>query len=179
MTVDSALRSPMMHSPSTKDVKALRFIEEMTRNVDFVQKKVIREILRRNSETEYLKRFGLKGFTDRKAFKTKVPVVTYDDLKPEIQRIANGDRSMILSSHPITEFLTSSGTSAGERKLMPTIEEDMDRRQLLYSLLMPVMNLYVPGLDKGKALYFFCLTQGLYLHTSVQLCHIGHQKRRR
>ncbi|KAG7571860.1 GH3 family [Arabidopsis suecica] len=154
MTVDSALRSPIMHSPSTKDVKALRFIEEMTRNVDFVQKKVIREILRRNSETEYLKRFGLKGFTDRKAFKTKVPVVTYDDLKPEIQRIANGDRSMILSSHPITEFLTSSGTSAGERKLMPTIEEDMDRRQLLYSLLMPVMNLYVPGLDKGKALYF-------------------------
>ncbi|CAD5319274.1 unnamed protein product [Arabidopsis thaliana] len=144
----------MMHSPSTKDVKALRFIEEMTRNVDFVQKKVIREILSRNSDTEYLKRFGLKGFTDRKTFKTKVPVVTYDDLKPEIQRIANGDRSMILSSYPITEFLTSSGTSAGERKLMPTIDEDMDRRQLLYSLLMPVMNLYVPGLDKGKALYF-------------------------
>ncbi|KAG7641768.1 GH3 family [Arabidopsis suecica] len=154
MTVDSALRSPMMHSPSTKDVKALRFIEEMTRNVDFVQKKVIREILSRNSDTEYLKRFGLKGFTDRKTFKNKVPVVTYDDLKPEIQRIANGDRSMILSSYPITEFLTSSGTSAGERKLMPTIDEDMDRRQLLYSLLMPVMNLYVPGLDKGKALYF-------------------------
>jgi len=106
MTVDSALRSPMMHSPSTKDVKALRFIEEMTRNVDFVQKKVIREILSRNSDTEYLKRFGLKGFTDRKTFKTKVPVVIYDDLKPEIQRIANGDRSMILSSYPITEFLT-------------------------------------------------------------------------
>ncbi|XP_019093064.1 PREDICTED: indole-3-acetic acid-amido synthetase GH3.3-like isoform X3 [Camelina sativa] len=126
----------------------------MTLNVDFVQKKVIREILSRNSETEYLKRFGLKGFTDRKTFKSKVPVVTYDDLKPEIQPIANGDRSMILSSHPITEFLTSSGTSAGERKLMPTIDEDMDRRQLLYSLLMPVMNLYVPGLDKGKALYF-------------------------
>ncbi|XP_010417072.1 PREDICTED: indole-3-acetic acid-amido synthetase GH3.3 [Camelina sativa] len=154
MTVDSALRSPVNYSPAGKDVKALRFIEEMTRNVDFVQKKVIREILSRNSETEYLKRFGLKGFTDRKTFKSKVPVVTYDDLKPEIQRIANGDRSMILSSHPITEFLTSSGTSAGERKLMPTIDEDMDRRQLLYSLLMPVMNLYVPGLDKGKALYF-------------------------
>ncbi|KFK32769.1 hypothetical protein AALP_AA6G286300 [Arabis alpina] len=154
MTVDLALHSPMIHSPSDKDLKALRFIEEMTRNVDFVQRKVIREILSRNSETEYLKRYGLKGFTDRKTFKIKVPVITYEDLKPEIQRIANGDRSMILSSHPITEFLTSSGTSAGERKLMPTIEEDMDRRQLLYSLLMPVMNLYVPGLDKGKALYF-------------------------
>ncbi|CAF2049692.1 unnamed protein product [Brassica rapa] len=155
MIVDLALKSPMIHTPqSDKDLKALRFIEEMTRNVDFVQKKVIKEILSRNSETEYLKRFGLKGSTDRKTFKNKVPVITYDDIKPEIQRIANGDRSMILSSHPITEFLTSSGTSAGERKLMPTIEEDMDRRQLLYSLQMPVMNLYVPGLGKGKALHF-------------------------
>lgn len=107
MTVDLALQPPMIHSsPADKDLKALRFIEEMTRNVDFVQKKVIKEILTRNSETEYLKRFCLKGFTDRKTFKTKVPVITYDDIKPEIQRIANGDRSMILSSYPITEFLT-------------------------------------------------------------------------
>ncbi|CAA2999040.1 Hypothetical predicted protein [Olea europaea subsp. europaea] len=37
---------------------------------------------------------------------------------------------------------------------MPTIKEELDRRQLLYSLLMPVMNLYVKGLDKGKGLYF-------------------------
>lgn len=106
MTVDLALQSPMIHSPSDKDLKALRFIEEMTRNVDFVQRKVIKEILSRNSETEYLKRYGLKGFNDRKTFKTNVPVIKYEDLKPEIQRIANGDRSMILSSHPITEFLT-------------------------------------------------------------------------
>ncbi|CAF2067375.1 unnamed protein product [Brassica oleracea] len=151
MAVDSPLQS---RTTSEKDAKALSFIEEMTRNSDSVQEKVLGEILSRNSGTEYLKRFGLNGSTDRKTFKTKVPVVTYEDLKPEIQRISNGDRSPILSSHPITEFLTSSGTSAGERKLMPTIDEDLDRRQLLYSLLMPVMNLYVPGLDKGKGLYF-------------------------
>lgn len=42
----------------------------------------------------------------------------------------------------------SSGTSAGERKLMPTIKEELDRRQLLYSLLMPVMNLYVFNTSK-------------------------------
>lgn len=44
----------------------------------------------------------------------------------------------------VFDFLyESSGTSAGERKLMPTIAAEMDRRQKLYSLLMPVMNLYV------------------------------------
>ncbi|XP_009339499.2 probable indole-3-acetic acid-amido synthetase GH3.1 [Pyrus x bretschneideri] len=153
MAVDSSL-SPLGPPACDKDAKALQFIEETTRNADAVQERVLSEILARNAQTEYLKRFKLGGATDRKTFKSKLPVITYEDLQPEIQRIANGDRSPILSAHPISEFLTSSGTSAGERKLMPTIQEELDRRQLLYSLLMPVMNLCVPGLDKGKGLYF-------------------------
>ncbi|MCH92405.1 putative indole-3-acetic acid-amido synthetase GH3.1-like, partial [Trifolium medium] len=141
MAVDSNLSSPLGPPACDKDAKALRFIEEITRNADAVQERVLAEILSRNAETEYIKRFKLDGATDRETFKAKIPVVTYDDVQPEIQRIANGDRSPILSAHPISEFLTSSGTSAGERKLMPTIKEELDRRQLLYSLLMPVMNL--------------------------------------
>jgi auxin responsive GH3 family protein len=152
MTVDCALPPPA----SDRDAKALQFIEDVTKNVDCVQARVLHEILTRNSETEYLRRLHLNGaVADREIFKSKVPVVSYEDIKQEIERIANGDKSPILSSHPISEFLTSSGTSAGERKLMPTIAEDWDRRQLLYSLLTPVMNLYVPGLDKGKGLYFY------------------------
>lgn len=154
MAVDSVMSSPLGPPACEKDAKALQFIEEMTRNADAVQERVLAEILIRNAETEYLRRFNLNAATDRETFKSKVPMVTYEHLQPEIQRIANGDRSPILSAHPISEFLTSSGTSAGERKLMPTIQEELDRRQLLYSLLMPVMNLYVPGLDKGKGLYF-------------------------
>ncbi|KZV20618.1 hypothetical protein F511_31069 [Dorcoceras hygrometricum] len=151
MAVDSINPS----SPSCeRDVEALQFIEEMTRNADSVQQKVLAQILTRNAQTEYLNRFELAGATDRRTFKAKVPMVTYDDLQPLIQRIANGDRSPILSAQPVSEFLTSSGTSAGERKLMPTIKEELDRRQLLYSLLMPVMNLHVKGLDQGKGLYF-------------------------
>ncbi|XP_027347556.1 probable indole-3-acetic acid-amido synthetase GH3.1 [Abrus precatorius] len=150
--------SPSPHglAPSCddKNAKALQFIEDTTRNTDNVQERVLAQILAQNSQTEYLQRFQLDGATDRDSFKSKVPVVSYDDLKPYIERIANGDRSPIICAHPISEFLTSSGTSAGERKLMPTTEEDMGRRQSLYSLLMPVMNQYVPGLDKGKALQF-------------------------
>ncbi|CAM8917384.1 unnamed protein product [Rhodiola kirilowii] len=154
MAVDSIMSSALGPPACEKDAKALRFIEEMTRKADLVQERVLAEILSRNANTEYLKRYNLGGATDRKTFKEKVPVITYEDVQPDIQRIANGDKSPILSSSPISEFLTSSGTSAGERKLMPTISEELDRRQMLYSLLMPVMNLYVPGLDKGKGLYF-------------------------
>ena len=143
-----AHRSPASSSPASeaaaaardKDAEKLRFIEEMTCNVDAVQERVLAEILARNADTEYLRNCGLDA-TDRAAFRAKVPVVSYDALQPYIQRIVNGDRSPILSTHPVSEFLTSSGTSAGERKLMPTIRDELDRRQMLYSLLMPVMNL--------------------------------------
>ncbi|TKY45596.1 indole-3-acetic acid-amido synthetase GH3.1 [Spatholobus suberectus] len=157
MAIGNELPPSPLAFPATcddKNAKALQFIENMTRNPGSVQERVLAEILGQNAQTEYLKQFQLNGATDRDTFKSKVPVVSYDDLKPYIERIANGDRSPILCAHPIAEFLTSSGTSAGERKLMPTIREEMERRQLLYSLLMPVMNQYVPGLDKGKALLF-------------------------
>lgn len=106
MAVDSALSSPLGPPACEKDAKALHFIEETTRNADMVQEKVLAEILSRNAEVEYLKRFKLDGPTDRETFKSKLPVITYEDLQPEIQRIANGDRSAILSAHPISEFLT-------------------------------------------------------------------------
>ncbi|OAY28603.1 indole-3-acetic acid-amido synthetase GH3.6 [Manihot esculenta] len=134
--------------------KTLQFIEDATSNADEVQKKVLEEILSRNAHVEYLQRHGLNGNTDRDTFKKLIPVITYDDIQPDINRIANGDTSPILCSKPISEFLTSSGTSGGERKLMPTIEEELGRRSLLYSLLMPVLNQFVPGLEKGKGMYF-------------------------
>ncbi|KAF5746025.1 putative Indole-3-acetic acid-amido synthetase GH3.6 [Tripterygium wilfordii] len=138
-----------------KNLKALRFIEDVTSNADEVQKGVLLNILSRNANVEYLKQQGLNSdVIDVDTFKKLIPVVTYEDLKPYIDRIANGDTSPILCSQPVSEFLTSSGTSGGERKLMPTIEEDLGRRSLLYSLLMPVINQFVPGLDKGKGMYF-------------------------
>lgn len=108
MAVDSIISSPLGPPACEKDAKALQIIEEMTRNADTVQERVLSEILSRNAETEYLERFKLGGATDRETFKSKIPVITYEDVQPEIQRIANGDRSAILSAHPISEFLTRS-----------------------------------------------------------------------
>jgi hypothetical protein len=55
----------------------------------------------------------------------------------------------LMEAHPLTpmvsEFLTSYGTLAGEHEIMPTIHKELERRTLLYSLLMPVMNQYMEG----------------------------------
>ncbi|CAA6658346.1 unnamed protein product [Spirodela intermedia] len=122
---------------------ALQFIEDVTDNADQVQRRVLSEILEQNSDAEYLRRHGLVESRGADAFRRLIPVVTYEDLEQDIQRIAQGDTSPILCCRPISEFLTSSGTSGGERKLMPTIQDELDRRSLLYSLLMP-----------GKGMYF-------------------------
>lgn len=107
MANESGLPSPMGPPPACeKHAKVLGFIEETTMNTGAVQERVLREILGRNAETEYLGRFRLRGATDRETFKSKVPVVTYEDIQPDIMRVANGDRSPIFSSHPISEFLT-------------------------------------------------------------------------
>jgi len=36
---------------------------------------------------------------------------------------------------------------------MPTIEEELGRRCMLYSLLMPIISQFVPDLEKGKGMY--------------------------
>ncbi|KAE8667306.1 Indole-3-acetic acid-amido synthetase GH3.6 [Hibiscus syriacus] len=147
-------QKPTDYSLELKNKKTLQFIEDVTSNADEVQRKVLEEILERNAHVEYLQTHGLNGHTDRGSFKKIMPVITYEDIQPHVERIANGDTSPILCSNPISEFLTSSGTSGGERKLMPTIEEELGRRSLLYSLLMPVMSQFFPGLDKVKGMYF-------------------------
>ncbi|RLN28389.1 putative indole-3-acetic acid-amido synthetase GH3.1 [Panicum miliaceum] len=137
--------------------EALEYIERVTAGAAQVQRRVLAEILAQNAPAEYLRRLGVAGDAPgaAEAFLRAAPLVTYEDILQDVLRIANGDTSPILSGKPIREFLTSSGTSGGERKLMPSIADEMDRRSLLYSLLMPVMSQAVPGLDKGKCMYLY------------------------
>ncbi|KAE8814584.1 putative indole-3-acetic acid-amido synthetase GH3.1 [Hordeum vulgare] len=138
-------------------LQVLGLIEHVTKHAGEIQRQVLVEILAQNAPAEYLRRIGVSGAAPGAddAFRRLAPLTTYEDILPDVIRIANGDTSPILSGKPIREFLTSSGTSGGERKLMPTIEEEMDRRSMLYSLLMPVMSQAMPGLDKGKAMYLY------------------------
>lgn len=90
---------------ATEENKALEFIENVTRNADQVQKQVLAGILTQNSGVEYLQRHGLDGCTDSNSFKKMIPVISYEDILPDINRIASGDKSPILCSQPILELL--------------------------------------------------------------------------
>ncbi|GLT28508.1 hypothetical protein SLA2020_034340 [Shorea laevis] len=137
-----------------KGEEALKEIEKLTAKADEVQEDILKEILQRNGETEYLNKH-MKGSKDVLEFKHLVPVITYKYIYPYIHRIANGEDSSLITGHPITEMLCSSGTSGGEPKLMPSIAEDLDRRTFIYNLIMPIMNQYISGLDEGKAMFLY------------------------
>ncbi|XP_031091361.1 indole-3-acetic acid-amido synthetase GH3.6-like [Ipomoea triloba] len=134
--------------------RILQFVEDVTTNVVQIQERVLNDILSSNAGVEYLLRQGLNGRTDRETFKKLIPVVTYEDVKPDIDRVVNGEPASIICSKPISEFSTSSGTSRGENKLIPMSEEELERKLLFFSLLMPVMNQFVPDFHKGKTMHF-------------------------
>ncbi|KAL0654276.1 hypothetical protein Bca4012_096967 [Brassica carinata] len=81
----------------------LSVLEELTSNAKQIQDDVLTKILKANANTEYLSRF-LEGSSDKELFKKNVPVVSYEDVKPYIDRVANGEPSDILSGEPITAF---------------------------------------------------------------------------
>jgi auxin responsive GH3 gene family len=84
--------------------KWLEYIERVTASAGRTQELVLAEILEQNAPAEYLRRLGVSGAAD--GFRRAAPLVTYEDILPDVLRIANGDTSPILSGKPIREFLT-------------------------------------------------------------------------
>ncbi|KAI3873797.1 hypothetical protein MKW92_024484 [Papaver armeniacum] len=142
-----------------KNKEALQFIEEVTINADKVQNQVLTEILSRNAQVEYLQRHGLDGYTDRQTFKRVMPVVSYEDVKTDIDLlIAKGNISSILCASPVSQFFRSTGTSSGVSKLIPTTEEQAEKSWHFWCLLMPVLNQHISDLNRGKAMQIFLVS---------------------
>lgn len=75
--------------------------EAKTKDAGRVQRETLQRILEENGECEYLQKFGLGGRTDPDTFKSHVPLCTHGDLEQYIQRIADGERSPILTGQCI------------------------------------------------------------------------------
>lgn len=82
----------------------LKVLEDLTSNVKHIQDSVLEEILSLNANTNYLQHF-FNGRFDKEIFKENVPVVTYEDVKPYIERVVNGEPSNVISGRSITGFL--------------------------------------------------------------------------
>jgi auxin responsive GH3 family protein/jasmonic acid-amino synthetase len=78
--------------------------ELLTRDARRVQQDTLRKILELNGHAEYLNRFNLGMRTDSKSFKSCIPLCAHSDIESYIQRIADGDNSLVLTGKPITSL---------------------------------------------------------------------------
>ncbi|CAN6902433.1 unnamed protein product [Brassica oleracea] len=131
----------------------LSVLEELTSNAKKIQDDVLTKILKANANTEYLSLF-LEGSSDKELFKKNVPVVSYEDVKPYIDRVANGEPSDIISGEPITTFNRSSGTSSGNQKIYPANNIYFENMRSGYALSSVVMSKHVDGYKQGKMMIF-------------------------
>ncbi|KAL0763676.1 hypothetical protein Bca101_079827 [Brassica carinata] len=140
-----------MNNLTKEEEAGLAVLENLTSNVKQIQDEVLKEILTCDVNTEYLRSF-LHGSSDKDLFKKNVPIGTYEDFKPYIERVASGESSEIISGRPITGFAQTSGTSGGKQKLIPLNNKYVENARFLSDLRYLVLSKHIEGHNEGKEL---------------------------
>ncbi len=95
---------------------AARF-EQATRDPVRTQTEKILALVRKNAQTEYGRRFGFDSVRTVEDFRTRVPVITYEDIKADMQRVVAGAKNVFTAEDPVL-FAQTSGTT-GDPKYVP------------------------------------------------------------
>lgn len=83
-----------------------------------VQNEVFKKLITSAKDTEWGKKYSYSSIKSLKDFQNRVPVNSYEDIKPMIDRLRKGEQN-ILWNEEITWFAKSSGTTAGKSKFIP------------------------------------------------------------
>ncbi|XP_004516397.1 jasmonoyl--L-amino acid synthetase JAR4-like [Cicer arietinum] len=134
--------------------KVIENFERITKDAENVQKETLKRILEENASAEYLQKFELNGRTDPESFKSCVPLITYKDVEPYIDRIVDGELSSIITAKPIRAFSLSSGTSQGRQKRLPWNDELFVNTVHTFQTAFAYRNRYIPTDVNGKGLNF-------------------------
>jgi flagellin-like hook-associated protein FlgL len=86
------------------------------------QREVLQQLVSAAQYTEFGKKYGFSKLFTLKQFKAKVPIHEYDDIKPYIKRMMDGEQN-ILWNTPVNWFAKSSGTTSDKSKFIPISEE--------------------------------------------------------
>lgn len=118
------------------------------------QRQVLQDLVTAAQYTEFGKKYHFEKLFTTKEFKKQVPIHEYDDIKPYIQRMMDGEDN-ILWNTPVKWFAKSSGTTTDKSKFIPVSEESLTDNH--YKASKDVLTNYYnnfPGSDllTGKSL---------------------------
>jgi hypothetical protein len=89
------------------------------------QREVLQDLVTSAQYTEFGRKYNFSSLFSTRDFKRAVPIHEYDDLKPYIQRMMDGEEN-ILWNTPIRWFAKSSGTTSDKSKFIPISEESLE-----------------------------------------------------
>ncbi len=90
-----------------------------------VQEEWFEQLITRAENTEWGKKYQYKSITNLTEFKERVPIQTYDTLKPYIERMLHGEQNVLWPSE-IRWFAKSSGTTNDRSKFIPVSEDALE-----------------------------------------------------
>lgn len=100
-------------------------IEHWMNNPVAAQREVLQHLITSAQYTEIGRKYGFDKLYTIKDFKQTVPIHEYDDLKPYIERLMNGEENLLWNT-PVNWFAKSSGTTSDKSKFIPVTEESLE-----------------------------------------------------
>lgn len=100
-------------------------IEAMMQHPGEVQQKVFGQLIQAGCRTEWGKKHHYKSIRCVRDFQEQVPVSSYEDLFPYIERVMRGENKVLWPS-PVRWFSKSSGTTNARSKYIPVTTESLD-----------------------------------------------------
>lgn len=101
-------------------------IQAFCRNPHETQQAIFQSIITQASTTEWGRKYGYADIKTIRTFKERVPVSTYEDIYPYIERMMLGEQN-ILWPTPIHWFSKSSGTTNARSKFIPVSQESLEQ----------------------------------------------------
>lgn len=89
------------------------------------QREVLQELVTSAQYTEFGRKYNFTNLFNVRDFKNAVPVHEYDDMKPYIERIMQGEQEVLWNT-PIFWFAKSSGTTSDRSKFIPISQESLE-----------------------------------------------------
>jgi hypothetical protein len=86
------------------------------------QRNVLQDLVTQAQSTEFGRKYWFSKLFTVKDFKNMVPIHEYDDIKPYILRMMNGEENVLWNT-PINWFAKSSGTTSDKSKFIPISDE--------------------------------------------------------
>ena len=90
-----------------------------------VQEELLHSLIRTAENTEFGKKYDFPSVKNYKTFAERVPVSTYEELEPLIEKTRKGEQNVFWNT-PIKWFAKSSGTTNAKSKFIPVSSEALE-----------------------------------------------------